>query len=72
MREAVGRYGAQKAGYLYGGSCNLVLVCTFHHKLLHEGGWSVCLKGRVAEWYKPDGRRYDPGPDPPGERNVAA
>ncbi len=45
---------------------NLVLVCTFHHKLLHEGGWSVCLNGTVAEWYKPDGRRYDPGPDPAG------
>ncbi len=41
---------------------NLVLVCTFHHKLLHEGGWSVCLNGTVAEWYKPNGRRYDPGP----------
>jgi hypothetical protein len=51
---------------------NLVLVCTFHHKLLHEGGWRICLKGTVAEWYKPDGRRYDPGPDPPGERTVAA
>ena len=51
---------------------NLVLVCTFHHKLLHEGGWSVCLNGTVAEWYKPTGRRYDPGPDPPGERTVAA
>ncbi|MBA2366513.1 MAG: DUF222 domain-containing protein [Actinobacteria bacterium] len=50
---------------------NLVLVCTFHHKLVHEGGWSVCLNG-MAEWYKPTGRRYDPGPDPPGERTVAA
>ncbi|MGI8791467.1 MAG: DUF222 domain-containing protein [Actinomycetota bacterium] len=45
---------------------NLVLVCTFHHKLVHDLGWSVCLKGRVAEWFKPTGRRYDPGPDPPG------
>ena len=51
---------------------NLLLVCLFHHKLVHEGGWSVCLNGTVAEWYKPDGRRYDPGPDPPGERTVAA
>ncbi len=51
---------------------NLVLVCTRHHKLVHRFGWSVCLNGRVAEWYKPDGRRYDPGPDPPGERSVAA
>ena len=51
---------------------NLVLVCTYHHKLVHELGWGVCLKGTVAEWYKPDGRPYDPGPDPPGERTVAA
>jgi len=51
---------------------NLVLVCTFHHKLVHRFGWSVCLNGTVAQWYKPDGRRYDPGPDPPGERIVAA
>ncbi|MGI8519668.1 MAG: DUF222 domain-containing protein [Actinomycetota bacterium] len=51
---------------------NLLLVCLFHHKLVHEGGWSVCLNSTVAEWYKPDGRRYDPGPDPPGERTVAA
>ena len=50
---------------------NLVLVCTCHHKLLHEGGWSVCLEDAVAEWYgsaevgiwiEPNGRRYDPRP----------
>ena len=51
---------------------NLVLVCTFHHKLVHEGGWSVCLNGTVAEWYKPTGRRYNPGPDPPRRGSVAA
>ena len=51
---------------------NLVLVCTFHHKLVHRFGWSVSLNGTVSEWYKPNGRRYDPGPDPPGESTVAA
>ncbi len=45
---------------------NLVLVCTFHHKLLHEGGWSVCLNGTVAEWYKPDGPALRPGARPAG------
>jgi hypothetical protein len=44
---------------------NLVLVCAFHHKLVHEGGWSVCLNGTVSEWYKPSGRGYDRGPTRP-------
>ncbi|HEX3328161.1 MAG TPA: DUF222 domain-containing protein [Actinomycetota bacterium] len=42
---------------------NLVLVCSFHHKLVHEGGWRVTLDGGVAaEWFRPDGRRYQPAP----------
>ena len=44
---------------------NLVLVCSFHHKLVHELGWDVRLKASVAQWFRPGGRRYDPGPDPP-------
>ena len=42
---------------------NLVLVCSFHHKLVHEGGWRVTLRdGLRALWLRPDGRSYEPGP----------
>ena len=44
---------------------NLVLVCHFHHKLVHELGWSVCLDRSTAQWFRPGGKRYNPGPDPP-------
>jgi hypothetical protein len=42
---------------------NLVLVCTFHHKLVHECGWG--LKRRddgTVHWFRPDGTRYRAGP----------
>jgi predicted restriction endonuclease len=42
---------------------NLVLVCTFHHKLVHERGWG--LKRRddgTVRWFRPDGTRYRAGP----------
>ncbi|MBA2366022.1 MAG: DUF222 domain-containing protein [Actinobacteria bacterium] len=41
---------------------NLVLVCTFHHKLVHEGGWSVCLKGRWRSGSSPPGGATTRGP----------
>jgi hypothetical protein len=41
---------------------NLVLVCTFHHKLVLEYGWGVELDLPGApSWFRPTGRRYDPG-----------
>ena len=41
---------------------NLVLVCTFHHKLVHEYGWTVELDLPGApRWFRPGGRRFDPG-----------
>jgi hypothetical protein len=41
---------------------NLVLVCTFHHKLVHEYGWRVELDLPAApRWFRPGGRRFDPG-----------
>jgi len=45
---------------------NLVLTCHFHHKLVHEHGWGVSLNGSAAQWFRPEGRHFNPGPDPPG------
>jgi HNH endonuclease/Domain of unknown function (DUF222) len=48
---------------------NLVLVCSLHHRLVHEHGWSITRQadGGVA-WSRPDGTRYRAGPGPPRER----
>ena len=45
---------------------NLVLICGFHHRLVHEHGWRVerTFDGRVR-WFRPDGSRYRGGPEPP-------
>jgi hypothetical protein len=45
---------------------NLVLICSFHHKLVHEHGWSIkrTADGDVR-WFRPDGIRYRAGPAPP-------
>ena len=41
---------------------NLTTACHSHHKLAHEGRWRVQLdRFQRAEWYRPDGSRYDPG-----------
>ncbi|HEX9122979.1 MAG TPA: DUF222 domain-containing protein [Actinomycetota bacterium] len=41
---------------------NLVLVCTFHHKLVHEYGWSLVRDlENTVRWYRPDGTRYRAG-----------
>jgi Domain of unknown function (DUF222) len=41
---------------------NLILVCTFHHKLVHEYRWRVELGDipGTARWFRPDGTPYDP------------
>lgn len=46
---------------------NLVLVCSRHHKLVHEYGWRVQLGGGGAEWFRPGGKRFSPGLNPSQE-----
>ncbi len=44
---------------------NLVSICSWHHKLVHEYGWWI--KGSAEHelrWYRPDGERYRAGPTP--------
>jgi hypothetical protein len=42
---------------------NLLLVCSFHHRLVHELGWSVTREADgTARWFHPDGTRYRAGP----------
>jgi uncharacterized protein DUF222/HNH endonuclease len=42
---------------------NLVLICSFHHKLVHEHGWSIeRAEGGDLVWHRPSGARYRAGP----------
>jgi len=45
---------------------NLTLVCPFHHKLVHEGGWHVVMNNDQVDWFRPDWTPYIPraGPVP--------
>jgi hypothetical protein len=45
---------------------NLIMVCFFHHKLVHEYGWRIMRErdGNVT-WFRSNGKRYRPGPGPP-------
>jgi len=44
---------------------NLVLICSFHHKLVHELGWRLARDPDGAvRWFRPDGRAYRAGPSP--------
>jgi len=45
---------------------NLVLVCFFHHKLVHEYGWRLAREtDGTVRWFRPDGTRFIAGPAPP-------
>lgn len=47
---------------------NLLLMCSFHHKLVHEYGWSVSRDtDGTVRWRRPDGTRYRAGPSPGNE-----
>jgi HNH endonuclease len=49
---------------------NLLLICSFHHKLVHEYAWTVKRrKDGTIVWFQPDGIRYRAGPSP-GERRT--
>src|SRR6202171_3985595 len=43
---------------------NMVLLCYFHHRLVHEGGWQVIKSGREFRFLPPDRvfMRRAPGP----------
>jgi hypothetical protein len=45
---------------------NLALVCTFHHRLVHELGWRVRRDRGGFRWTRPDGKLHQPGASPPG------
>jgi hypothetical protein len=48
---------------------NLVLVCSFHHTLVHEYGWRLHRdQDGTVRWFHPDGTRYRAGPGPPWKR----
>lgn len=55
--------------WLFGGPTeldNLLTLCHFHHKLIHEYRWSVTLDTHQRPiWFRPGGRVYAPGPEPP-------
>jgi hypothetical protein len=47
---------------------NLLLVCFFHHKLVHEHGWTVQRDADgPIRWLRPDGSIHRAGPGPPGD-----
>jgi hypothetical protein len=55
---------------------NLVLICSFHHRLVHEYGWRLSRTpdGEVR-WFRPTGERYRAGPrlvPDDGPRGLAA
>ena len=44
---------------------NLLLICSFHHRLVHEHGWSVARSpDRTIRWFRPGGAEYRAGPSP--------
>lgn len=50
---------------------NLLLVCSFHHRLVHEHGWSIRRElGGLSAWFRHDGTRYRAGPSPGGHVEV--
>jgi hypothetical protein len=47
---------------------NLTLLCRYHHKLHHEGGYRVVMVDGRPQFHRPDGRRVGPPGRPPPDR----
>jgi hypothetical protein len=49
---------------------NLILLCTRHHRFVHEGGWTIRQRDPLApfEFVRPDGRVLDARPPPMAAR----
>jgi hypothetical protein len=41
---------------------NLVLLCRYHHTLIHEGGWTIRGIPGNLRFHRPDGTELDPNP----------
>ncbi|MCB9631074.1 MAG: DUF222 domain-containing protein [Sandaracinus sp.] len=50
---------------------NLITLCDAHHRLVHEGGWTVELDGDEARFFRPDGTPLV-WPAPPGVEDAVA
>jgi len=61
--------------WIHGGQTaveNLVLLCSFHHRLLHEGGFKIAVAADgTRKWKRPDGTDLCPAPVAPVEDAVA-
>ncbi len=43
---------------------NLVTLCGYHHRLVHEHGWHIAGDpNKQLTWIRPNGRPYEPRPD---------
>lgn len=49
---------------------NLVLICSFHHRLVHEHGWWFTRTDAEVSWFRPSGVRYRAGPGTAWEPDV--
>jgi hypothetical protein len=68
-----GLHAHHREHWAHGGETNLdnlCLLCGFHHKLVHEGGWTLgpAPGSGAFVFYRPDGRRFDPVPKVPDVR----
>jgi hypothetical protein len=52
---------------------NLVLLCFFHHRLVHEHGWGLSRsRDGTVRWFRSDGTRHRAEPAPPAPLEKAS